>query len=78
MQINKNLTVIRLPDNAIPDEGILALTDCLAKNTTITELNIAGNRCGAGGTAGIVTLLINKASKVLLWLMIQPFCVQGF
>jgi Ran GTPase-activating protein (RanGAP) involved in mRNA processing and transport len=56
-QLNSSITILRLPHNNIPDEGIRSLAECLASNHTITELDLSGNKAGPAGTKALAALL---------------------
>ena len=51
------ITTLRLTNNNITDEGIVALVGCVAQRPNITELNVSGNRMAAAGCRALTELL---------------------
>lgn len=65
LRINQNVTVLRLADNAIPDEGVAELMRTLLDNTSITLLDISGNRMGPVGSKALADLLVSRVRRVV-------------
>lgn len=59
-QINSMVTTLRLTNNNIPDEGLVALADCIMARPNITELNVSGNRAGAAGCKALAEVLQSR------------------
>lgn len=62
-QFNQTLTVLRLTDNSIPDEGLAQLVAVAAERNVVTSLDLSGNRAGPQTVAALVALLGTKVGS---------------